>query len=255
MYQSIYIDRHKRKVHLWDDSTGHSIEPLSSYLYGYVKDPRGKHKAIDGKTVRKVKVNREVGEAAKHPDTKHLYYETDVPLETKVLIDKYGDSDLPSTGHREMNFDIETEILQGFPDWKNPINKITAIAWHEKLSNEYCVLVLDEDGRVEDSVNDNVEIISFHTEAALLETFIEKYREISPHILTGWNIEGFDIPYLLNRIPRVLGEHAERALSPVGYISYREGLDKWFIEGVSILDYMLLYKKFTMGERPSYRLV
>ena len=63
MYQSIYIDRHKRKVHLWDDSTGHSIEPLSSYLYGYVKDPRGKHKAIDGKTVRKVKVNREVGEA------------------------------------------------------------------------------------------------------------------------------------------------------------------------------------------------
>ena len=254
MYQSIYIDRNKRKVHLWDDEDGYTIKSLNPYVYGYVKDPRGKQKAIDGKTVRRVKVTKEVGEAAKHADTKHLYYETDVPLETRVLIDEYGKSDLPSTGHREMNFDIETEILQGFPDWKNPINKITAIAWHEKLSDEYCVLVLDEDGRVQDSVNDNIEIISFHTEAALLETFIERYRQIQPHILTGWNIEGFDIPYLLNRISRVLGDNAERALSPVGIINYREGLDKWFIEGVAILDYMLLYKKFTMGERPSYRL-
>ena len=254
MYQSIYIDRNKRKVHLWDDEDGYTIKSLNPYVYGYVKDPRGKQKAIDGKTVRRVKVTKEVGEAAKHADTKHLYYETDVPLETRVLIDEYGKSDLPSTGHREMNFDIETEILQGFPDWKNPINKITAIAWHEKLSDEYCVLVLDEDGRVQDSVNDNIEIISFHTEAALLETFIERYRQIQPHILTGWNIEGFDIPYLLNRISRVLGDNAERALSPVGVINYREGLDKWFIEGVAILDYMLLYKKFTMGERPSYRL-
>ena len=239
---------------MWDDVEGYSVESLNRYLYGYIKDPRGLSKAIDGKKVRRVKVTKEVGEAAKHPDTKHLYYETDVPLETRVLIDKYGDSDLPSTGHREMNFDIETEILQGFPDWKNPINKITAIAWHEKLSDEYCVLVLDEDGRVQDSVTDNVEIISFHTEEALLETFIEKYQQIQPHILTGWNIEGFDIPYLLNRISRVLGAGAERALSPVGIINYREGLDKWFIEGVAILDYMLLYKKFTMGERPSYRL-
>jgi len=239
---------------LWDDSEGYSVESLNSYLYGYVKDPRGKLKAIDGKTVRRIKVTKEVGEASKNNDTKHLYYETDVPLETRVLIDKYGDSDTPSIGHREMNFDIETEILQGFPDWKNPVNKITAIAWHEKLADEYCVLVLDENSRVQDSVNDNVEIISFATEEALLETFIEKYQQIQPHILTGWNIEGFDIPYLLNRITRVLGGGAERALSPVGVINYREGLDKWFIEGVSILDYMLLYKKFTMGERPSYRL-
>ena len=254
MYQSIYIDRNKRKVHLWDDREGYTVESLNPYLYGYVKDPRGAKKAIDGKWVRKIKVTKEVGEAARHPETQHLYYETDVPLETRVLIDKYGDTDEPSTGHREMNFDIETEILHGFPDWQNPINKITAIAWHEKLADEYCVLVLDENNRVENSVNGNVEILSFATEEGLLETFIEKFQQIQPHIMTGWNIEGFDIPYLLNRVARVLGGGAERALSPVGRINYREGIGKWFIEGVSILDYMLLYKKFTMGEQPSYRL-
>ena len=254
MYQSIFVDRHKRKVHLWDDKEGYTIEPLHPYLYGYVKDPRGKKKAIDGKTVRRVKINPEVKEAAKHPDKRHLYYETDVPLETRVLIDKYGDSDTPSTNLREFNFDIETEILQGFPDWRNPVNKITAIAWHEKLSNQYGVLVLDEDGLVDSSVKDNVEIISCASEIDLLEIFIEKYTQINPHILTGWNVEGFDVPYLVNRMGRVLGDEATNKLSPVRRISYREGIDKWFIEGVSILDYMLLYKKFTMGEKPTYRL-
>ena len=63
MYQSIYIDRNKRKVHLWDDVEGYSIESLNRYLYGYVKDPRGATKAIDGKWVRRIKVTKEVGEA------------------------------------------------------------------------------------------------------------------------------------------------------------------------------------------------
>ena len=254
MYQSVFIDRHKRKVHLWDDKEGYTIESLHPYLYGYVKDPRGKKKAIDGKTVRRVKVTEEVKNAARSSDKKHLYYETDVALETRVLIDKYGDSDTPSTNLREFNFDIETEILQGFPDWKNPINQITAIAWHEKSLDEYGVLVLDEGGLVEDSVKGNVEIISCRDEQQLLEIFLDKYAQIAPHILTGWNVEGFDVPYLVNRIGRVLGDDAVRKLSPVGRISYREGIDKWFIEGVSILDYMLLYKKFTMGEKPTYRL-
>ena len=254
MYQSIYIDRPNRKVHLWDDKEGYTIESLHPYLYGYFKDPRGKKKAIDGKTVRRIKVTEEVKSAAKNPDKQHLYYETDVPLETRVLIDKYGDSDTPSINTRELNFDIETEILQGFPDWRNPVNKITAIAYHEKSTNQYCVLVLDEDDRVEDSVKDNVEIISCRDEATLLEIFLDKYTEIQPHILTGWNVEGFDVPYLVNRIARVLGDAATKRLSPVGRIMYRDMIDKWFIEGISILDYMLLYKKFTMGEKSSYRL-
>jgi len=254
MYQSIYVDRPNRKVHLWDDKEGYTIESLHPYLYGYLKDPRGKKKAIDGKTVRRIKVTEEVKSAAKDPDKQHLYYETDVPLETRVLIDKYGDSDTPSTNTRELNFDIETEILQGFPDWKNPVNKITAIAYHEKSTDQYCVLVLDEDDRVEDSIKDNVEIISCRDEVTLLEIFLDKYTQIQPHILTGWNVEGFDVPYLVNRIGRVLGDAATKKLSPVGRIMYRDMIDKWFIEGVSILDYMLLYKKFTMGEKSSYRL-
>ena len=159
MYQNIQVDKFNQRVHLWDDQEGYIQLPLRQYNYGYTKDPRGSKKAIDGKTVRKIKLNRQIREDARDPSKQHLFYETDVPIETRVLIDRYGDSDEPSTGHRELNFDIETEILQGFPDWKNPINKITAIAWHEKLTNQYGVLVLDEENKVKTSVEGNKTVI------------------------------------------------------------------------------------------------
>ena len=254
MYQNIYVDKFNQRVHIWDDQEGHIQLPLRQFSYGYTKDPRGLKKAIDGKSVRKIKLNKQIREDARDPSKQHLFYETDVPIETRVLIDRYGDSDEPSTGHRELNFDIETEITQGFPDWKNPVNKITAIAWHEKLTNQYSVLVLDEESKVKTSIEDNKTIISCQTEAELLHCFLEQYEQIQPHILTGWNIEMFDIPYLVCRMKRVLGDGEANRLSPVGQINYRELIDKWFIEGVALLDYMLLYKKFTMGERPSYRL-
>jgi len=254
MYQNIYVDKFNQRVHIWDDQEGHIQLPLRQFSYGYTKDPRGLKKAIDGKSVRKIKLNKQIREDARDPSKQHLYYETDVPIETRVLIDRYGDSDEPSTGHRELNFDIETEITQGFPDWKNPVNKITAIAWHEKLTNQYSVLVLDEESKVKTSIEDNKTIISCQTEEELLHCFLEQYEQIQPHILTGWNIEMFDIPYLVCRMKRVLGDGEANRLSPVGQINYRELIDKWFIEGVALLDYMLLYKKFTMGERPSYRL-
>ena len=254
MYQNIYVDKFNQRVHLWDDQEGYIQLPLRQFSYGYTKDPRGLKKAIDGKSVRKIKLNRQIREDARDPNKQHLFYETDVPIETRVLIDRYGDSDEPSTGHRELNFDIETEILQGFPDWKNPVNKITAIAWHEKLTNQYGVLVLDEGNKVKTSIEGNKTVISCQSEEELLHCFLEQYEQIAPHILTGWNIEMFDIPYLVCRMKRVLGDGEANRLSPVGQINYREMIDKWFIEGVALLDYMLLYKKFTMGEQPSYRL-
>ena len=58
MYQNIYVDKFNQRVHLWDDQEGYIQLPLRQYNYGYTKDPRGSKKAIDGKTVRKIKLNR-----------------------------------------------------------------------------------------------------------------------------------------------------------------------------------------------------
>ena len=248
MYQNIYVDYKTRTVHIWDDKLGHIKNPLSKYRYAYLKDPRGRRKAIDGKTVRVVKKWSEVDERS------GKLYEYDVPMETKALIHEYGDSDFPSTNHRELFFDIETEIIQGFPDWRDPVNKITAIAWYERSIDKYGVFILDEADRVKSVSKDNTEVVICKTESEMLYKFLEKYVELDPTIITGWNIEGFDIPYLYNRLKMVLGDDYANSLSPIGKVNYREHLDRYYIEGVSCLDYLPLYRKYTIGERSSYRL-
>ncbi len=266
MYQNIAIERPQQTpqgywtqgwAHLWDDEEGYIKRPLRDYRYGYKKDSKGRSYTLDGKPVKQVR--RWSDEELK----KGMIYESDVQMETRVLIDEYGHSDEPSTNHREFFFDIETEILQGFPNARNPMNKITSIAYWLKSSNEYGVIILDPDRHVKSSIKDNVQIISCLTEAELLKTFMEAYKSYDPTILTGWNIEFFDIPYLYSRMARVLGHEVANALSKINIVKEANQWSKmagqaselkYDILGVDVLDYLALYKKFTINERSSYRL-
>ena len=79
--------------------------------------------------------------------------------------------------------------------------------------------------------------------------------EIRPTILTGWNVEFFDIPYLYNRACNVVGQNVANVLSPILNVQWSDfGTGKYKIVGVSTLDYLQLYKKFTFSQRSSYRL-
>lgn len=98
-------------------------------------------------------------------------------------------------------------------------------------------------------------------EKDLLISFIQKWREISPDILTGWNIEGFDIPYIINRIARVLNKKFVNMLSP--YSKYSENCVResqkennvyYGIMGITIYDYLNIYKKFSRDKQESYKL-
>lgn len=97
-------------------------------------------------------------------------------------------------------------------------------------------------------------------EATLLKLFLQFWRQVNPDIITGWNIETFDIPYIANRLDIVLGEDTSRKLSPWGICRVEDitvrGISevKCSIPGVAILDYLALYKKFTYTTRESYSL-
>lgn len=97
-------------------------------------------------------------------------------------------------------------------------------------------------------------------EKALLKSFVTFWHQSHVDIITGWNIDWFDLPYLTNRITRILGEEFSKKLSPWGIVNIEE---KSFqgkkmisvdIKGVSILDYMSLYKKFVLQKQESYSL-
>lgn len=98
-------------------------------------------------------------------------------------------------------------------------------------------------------------------EEDLLTSFLEKWSHYPIDVLVGWNIDFFDLPYIINRVNRVLGPDASKALSPWGILRSREGYDgngnaqvMWTVVGITVVDYMQAYKKFTHKTQESYSL-
>ena len=154
-----------------------------------------------------------------------------------------------------MIFDIEVEVTTGFPDIEKAENRITAIGFNDPLTDEYFCYVLDTTNKLKLENDTSIDIIkSFFDEYDLLNAFFMKYMEIQPTILTGWNVEFFDIPYLYNRACNVLGKNVADLLSPIQNVQWSDFSKRYKIAGVSILDYLQLYKRFTFSEKSSYRL-
>lgn len=247
MYQSIHCCKKTGKVWILDDKAGMIESDLTPYYYAYRKSPRGTYTSIYGDKLEKVDIN-----PWEAPNS--VLFESDVPIETRVLIDVYGDSDELSTSNRPMVLDIEVSSEGGFPDIKKADKEITAIAIYDSANDLYFSYILDPKKLIQDVERDNVSIKSFEDEESLLKAFFKKYKEISPTIITGWNVDFFDIPYLIHRSNKVFGENFARKLSPIGIVTYNKFQNKYKIAGVSCLDYLLLYKRFSGANEPNYRL-
>ena len=243
MYQNIYFDNRKQKVHLWDDKKGYLIIPYKKYAY--VKNSNGQHVSLYGDRVKKV-FNYD-----KEDPTLH---ESDVPPTTRFLVDQYTDSDEVSEGHRKIFFDIEVEVTDGFPDVMKANNVITSIALYDFLTEKYYTYVFDAKKRLQSYTKDNQFVEVYDTEYEMLNKFFQKYLEIKPTILSGWNSDYFDIPYLYNRAVNVLGVSVANLLSPISQVFYNEFKKRYVIAGVSCLDYLSLYRKFSFSQQSSYRL-
>jgi len=230
-------------MHIWDDQKGHLVIPYKKYAY--VKHPNGQHVSLYGDRLKKV-TTWEENESTLH--------ESDVPPMTRFLVDNYGDSDETSVGHRIMFFDIEVEVTEGFPDVQKAQNPITSIALYDSTTEKYFTYCFDPEKRIQNYSKDD-EIVEFYdTEYEMLNKFFQKYLEIRPTIVSGWNSEFFDIPYLYNRAVRVLGPEVANLLSPISEVIYSEYKKKHTIAGVSSLDYLQLYRQFTFTQQSSYRL-
>jgi DNA polymerase elongation subunit (family B) len=249
MYQNIYYERAKNLIHLWDDKSGYQTFPYRKYAYR--KDPYGQHRSMYGdKLTRVSKWDKEEADEL---------FESDVPETTRVLVDIY-DSDIPSVGHRVLTFDIEVEMISGLPNTKEAQNEITAIAAHDGATRLFDVFVLDKERKVKNNAKNfskdgrEVTLHIFDNEKNLLLAFLNYYQEIDPTILTGWNIDFFDIPYLYNRIKNVCGESHAKRLSRIGEAFWSPYREKYSFGGVSILDYIKLYKNYNYGLESSYTL-
>lgn len=152
--------------------------------------------------------------------------------------------------------DIETECEFGFPNPIQAPEPVNAITIYSRQRGVYYVLsTLDYTPHLE-----NVKFSRCTSEFDLLSKFVGIMREIQPEIITGWNVEFFDITYLVNRCKKILGDKVTKTISPFGIISERnvemfgKPQQTFDIAGIQILDFLQLYKKFTYGLKESYKL-
>ena len=251
MYKKCYAEyagKNQYKIHLWEENN-YNIIPYRVPAYVECKENEAEYQGLKGEWLKKTyKWDK---------DNPQLHFH-DMPAYQKFLIEKYGVDDNISKGHREVFFDIEIEMGGALTEEyiQEAPKPVTSIAWYDRTPDEWVILILDKKGQIKHTKG-HKEIIPCATEEELLATFIEKFREINPDILVGWNSDYFDIPYLYFRISRVLGEDFANALSPIDVVKDESQWNRngWLnIAGVESLDYMKLHKKFSFRDEPSMRL-
>ena len=267
MYKKCYpgkkLGENYYEMHLWDDQKGHQIIPYNNIAYQECSEEEHSNIGLNGEFLKPVSK----WFFSKNPDYSHkntpgLHFH-DMPIEQKFLVERYGINDEPSTGHREVFFDIECEIGGALTEdyIESAPMPITSIAWWDKTPDTWHILILDRKGQLQHTKARNKEIIPCKTEHELLAKFIEAIRNIDPDILIGYNSDYFDIPYLYYRMCNTIGKEWADQLSPLGTVNSKK-YSKYFykqsqfvdIIGVESLDYMLLHKKYSWKDEPSWKL-
>jgi len=166
------------------------------------------------------------------------------------------DIDFDLSQIRLWTIDIETSADNGFPDVATAQERVLVITIQDNSSKEIISFGLN-------TYTPKIDHHVYHAckdEKELLLKFISYFENNYPHIITGWNVEFFDIPYLCNRINRLLGEDHLKKLSPwkvvkeKNIIKLKKENISFELLGIAILDYLDLYKKFTYTAQESYKL-
>jgi DNA polymerase elongation subunit (family B) len=227
---------------------------------------KGKWKTLDGKNVRAVKQGS-IRDAKSFMEDHRDIPDFDICGQTRYLnqyiFEEYPDEDMKYDFNkiRVFTLDIETGAENGFPDIESADQEILLISIKDSYSGLISVFgTRAYDHNARDGIDGDVKYMHFRTEEGMLKAFIHWWSTNYPDVITGWNVQLFDMPYIIRRIGRIIGEKESRLISPWKNIYFREIYIKgrkniaYDITGVAVLDYLELYKKFTYTNQESYRL-
>ena len=219
----------------WKTLEGDCVEPLNMGSINDAKDFVKKYKEVEDFDI--------------YGNTRYLYqYITQEHPEDEIQYD--------TSKIRIFNIDIETAAENGFPDIESADQEILAIS----IKDSYTGRIVVFGARPFDNKDSEVDYMHFRSEESMLTAFLGYWSENCPDVITGWNVQLFDIPYIARRIDRILGEKFTKTLSPWKLISSREIYIKgrrqvaYDLRGIATLDYLELYRKFTYTNQESYRL-
>ena len=246
---TLFISGKKTNEEPWQDIYGNAVYPIKPGSIRDCKDFLERYKEVEGFNVLGM-----------------------TNWVSQFISEKFPQELQPDMGKiRVYTIDIETEITEGngFPTPEKAEEVILLITVHDSLLDRYIVYSAKEfDGTDttssllrDNGLDPNKVKMSIHTdEVNLLKNFVTDWANAYPDAITGWNTETFDIPYLVRRIARILGESFVNKLSPFGIVNERfikrnnDDVLTYDIEGIAKLDYLDLMKKYTYGDRESWKL-
>ena len=230
---TLFVDSKKKSK--FQTLEGKNVEPIQP---GYVRDCREfykKYQDVEGFNI--------------YGNERYIY---------QYISDRYPQNEIKFdiTKIQLVTLDIETTSEEGFPDVHSCVEELLTISLQDYSTKK----IITWGVKPFQVKQDNHNYIQCDSEFDLLNKFIEWWMQFTPDVITGWNIQLFDIPYIQGRLKRVLGEKLMKRLSPWGLVTegevYIKGRRHISIDigGVTQLDYLDLYKKFTYTNRESYRL-
>ena len=268
-YVDAYYNKDKDIVQVVERVNGKRVyQDYPAWRTFYVRDDSGSHRSIHGEKVRQVKVKRKKDlhkELRMHSDRK--IYESDIKPEIRCLAENYLGKDSPKLNVAFFDIEVDFDAARGFAPPEDPFMPVTAITVALQWTGQLVTFVippehmregdgLEEAQRLCDKFPDTFLYLS---EADLLNDFLTLIEDAD--VLSGWNSEGFDIPYTLNRIVRVLSKSHTRKLclwdlypTPKKLIKYGKEQTSYNLLGRIHLDYLELYRKYTYHEMHSYSL-
>lgn len=235
----------------------------ANYTFFY-SDPKGKYRSIYGEPVTRFSTRkRSEFEKEKRIHSNKKLYESDINPIFRCLSENYLGCEPPKLHTCFFDIEVDFDPEKGFSPTSDPFNPVTAISMYLDWQDTLITLAIPpkhmSDETAQDLTTDLSNTILFRSEIEMFETFFELIKDAD--VLTGWNSEGYDIPYMVNRVTRIMSKDDTRKFCLLGqtpkartYERFGKEETTYDLVGRIHMDYLQLYKKYNYESRHSYKL-
>ena len=258
IFKNIFYNTRQSTIHLWEQYKGEDMYTEIPWCpYVFLKTPGGNFQTIDGFPVAKKQFSS-YNRYWNYCKDKNNTFEDKVKPEIQFLAERYHgieDDKIEVPKLKIYSLDIETHLGQGFPSIDKADDRVTLISIYD-VNRKKAITFGD---KVYNGNRKDVLFIYCENEVQLLTKFFKFMNKYPCDVVTGWNIYGFDLPYIINRCKNLFGEETKEytLLSPIKVVrtwQSQEGNMNVDIAGVAVLDYMDLYKWYATDKLESYSL-
>ena len=264
-YVDALFDREKDRIHVVErvDGRREYREFPASYCF-YYADPRGKHKSIYGQSVSRFSTrnNKEFRKELRMQSGKDIF-ESDINPVFRCFEENYKGIDAPKLQTAFFDIEVDFDPVRGYSSPADPFNPVTAISIYLQWMEQLVTLVIPPKAMswetAQEICNEFPNTMLYEREEDLISTFLDLIEDAD--IISGWNSEGYDIPYLVNRATRILSKDDTRRFCLWNQLPKKRTFERFGSENITFdtigrvhMDYMQLYRKYTYEERHSYSL-